>query len=146
MTRLRVSLASATAVDDAALRRLGARGLVRPTPDTLQVVVGPIADQLAADMRRTLRALPGPGPVALDARALLAALGGPANIAAIEAASTRMLIAVADDGRVDEAALAAASPRGFARAAPGRLHVLIGPTAAHSRDELAGLWDAGRAR
>jgi N-acetylglucosamine PTS system EIICBA or EIICB component len=146
MTRLRVSLASAAVVDEAALRRLGARGLVRPTPDTLQVVVGPVADQLAADMRRALRAGPAPGPVAFDARRLLAALGGPENVTSVDMASTRLLVAVADDGRVDDAALAAASPRGFARTEPGRLHVLIGPAAAPARDELAALCEADRAR
>jgi PTS system N-acetylglucosamine-specific IIC component len=146
MTRLRVALASASAVDEDTLRRLGARGLVRPTADTLQVVVGPIADQLAADMRRSLHALPGPGPAAPDANALLAALGGSDNIASVESASTRLLVAVADDGRVDEVALAAASPRGFARAAPGRVHVIIGPAARRARDELSSLWQAARAR
>jgi PTS system N-acetylglucosamine-specific IIC component len=146
MTRLRVSLASAAAVDEAALRRLGARGLVRPTPDTLQVVVGPVADQLAADMRRTLRAGPAPGPVAFDAGRLLAALGGPENVTSVDMASTRLLVAVASDGRVDDAALAAASPRGFARTEAGRLHVLIGPAAARARDELAALCEADRAR
>jgi len=148
MTRLRVALTSASAVDEDTLRRLGARGLVRPTADTLQVVVGPIADQLAADMRRNLHALPGPdpSPAAPDANALLAALGGSDNLASVESASTRLLVAVADDGRVDEAALAAASPRGFARAAPGRVHVIIGPAAGRARDELSSLWQAARAR
>jgi PTS system N-acetylglucosamine-specific IIC component len=146
MTRLRVSLASAAAVDEAALRRLGARGLVRPTPDTLQVVVGPIADQLAADMRRTLHATPAPGHTTTDPAALLAALGGPGNVLGIEAASTRLLVSLADDGRIDEPGLAACSPRGFVRSAPGRLHVLVGPGAAAAQDSLSRLWQSSRAR
>ena len=47
MTRLRLTLADTTAIDEAALKALGARGIVRPGGNALQVVVGPIADQLA---------------------------------------------------------------------------------------------------
>ncbi len=46
-TRLRVVVESQAAVDGDALRQLGARGLVRPSPEALQVVVGTTADQLA---------------------------------------------------------------------------------------------------
>jgi PTS system N-acetylglucosamine-specific IIC component len=146
MTRLRVSVASPSAVDEAALRSLGARGVVRPTADTLQVVVGPVADQLAGDIRRGLRAPAETAPARADAPALLAALGGPVNVSAVDAASTRLLITVADDALVDERALAAASPRGYARPAAGRVHVLVGPAAAHARDELAALQPGGQPR
>ena len=123
----------------AALKALGARGLIRPTADTLQVVVGPVADQLAGDIRRGLRGgPPGAGP-SLDCAALLAALGGATNVRAVEANSTRLLVGVADDARVDEAALAAASPRGFARPASGSVHVIVGPGAAAGREALARL-------
>ncbi|HEY0434990.1 MAG TPA: N-acetylglucosamine-specific PTS transporter subunit IIBC, partial [Phenylobacterium sp.] len=50
-TRLRLVLADATAVNEPALRALGARGLVRPSQATLQVVLGPIADQVAGEIR-----------------------------------------------------------------------------------------------
>jgi PTS system N-acetylglucosamine-specific IIC component len=144
MTRLRVSLASPSTVDEAVLRSLGARGFVRPTADTLQVVVGPVADQLAGDMRRTLRAPAATALVQGDAAALLSALGGRVNLVSIDAASTRLLLTVADDALVDERALAATSPRGFARPAAGRVHVLVGPAAPRARDELAALLAARR--
>jgi len=54
-TRLRLRLADAAKVDDAALKALGARGVVRPGGDALQVVLGPQADQVAADIRRSLQ-------------------------------------------------------------------------------------------
>src|SRR4051794_32622745 len=50
-TRLRLSLADPAAIDEPALRALGARGIVRPGGDSVQVVVGPIADQLAGEIR-----------------------------------------------------------------------------------------------
>lgn len=139
MTRLRVTVASQGAVDEAALRRLGSRGLVRPTADTLQVVVGPVADQLAGQMRRSLRASASPGATAIDSSALLAALGGAGNVSAIEAFSTRLLVTVADDARVDPHALARASPRGFARPSRGSIHVLAGPDAAALHASLASI-------
>lgn len=139
-TRLRVVVASQAAVDDAALKSLGARGLIRPTADTLQVVVGPVADQLAGEIRRGLRAGPPSGASrSLDCAALLAALGGATNVRAVESNSTRLLVGVADDARVDAAALAAASPRGFARPARGSVHVIVGAGAAAGREALARL-------
>jgi N-acetylglucosamine PTS system EIICBA or EIICB component len=138
-TRLRVVVANQSAVDDAALKALGARGLIRPTADTLQVVVGPVADQLAGEIRKGLRSVPpGAGP-ALDCAALVAALGGANNVRSVEANSTRLLIGVADDLRVDEAALAGASPRGFARPSTGSLHVIVGPGVADSRETFVRL-------
>ena len=138
-TRLRVVVANQSAVDDAALKALGARGLIRPTADTLQVVVGPVADQLAGEIRKGLRSVPPGASPALDCAALLAALGGATNVRSVEANSTRLLIGVADDLRVDEAALAGASPRGFARPSTGSLHVIVGPGVADARETLVRL-------
>lgn len=135
MTRLRVSVADAAGVDEAALRRLGARGVVRPTADTVQVIVGPVADQLAGEMRARLRTGATPGGAA-DSEALLAALGGRGNVRAVGSAATRLLIEVLDDARVDERALASASPRGFARPAARRVHVLTGPGADAVRNAI----------
>ena len=141
-TRLRVVVASQSAVDDAALKALGARGLIRPTTDTLQVVVGPVADQLAGDIRRSLRGASPGAQATTDCTALLAALGGSSNLRGIESRATRILIAIADDARVDESALAAAAPRGFARPSRGSVHVIVGPAAASARDALARLASA----
>ena len=54
-TRLRLAVAESARVDVAALTRLGAIGVVRPGPNTVQVVLGPIADQVAEEIRRFLR-------------------------------------------------------------------------------------------
>ena len=55
-TRLRLVLADNQAVDEAALKRLGSRGLLRPSAQGLQVVLGPIADQVAGEIRAAVRA------------------------------------------------------------------------------------------
>jgi N-acetylglucosamine PTS system EIICBA or EIICB component len=139
-TRLRATVASQDAVNEAALRQLGARGLVRLAAGSLQIVVGPVADQLAGAIRRNLRTdaaalAAGGGP---DAAALLAALGGSANIRHVDIASTRLLVDVNDDAAVNETALHALV-RAIARTGHCRLHVLVGPTAEPVGNALQGL-------
>jgi PTS system N-acetylglucosamine-specific IIC component len=55
-TRLRLVMADQSAVDAEALKRLGARGMIRPSATALQVVVGTEADQVAGEMKAALRA------------------------------------------------------------------------------------------
>src|SRR6202790_4569395 len=57
-TRLRLVLVDNTAIDEVALKRLGARGILRSSEHGLQVVLGPIADQVAGEMRTAARDLP----------------------------------------------------------------------------------------
>jgi PTS system N-acetylglucosamine-specific IIC component len=59
-TRLRVSIANGGHVDEQALKALGIRGLVRPAAGSLQVIIGPEADQVAAEVQQAMRgAAPG---------------------------------------------------------------------------------------
>jgi PTS system N-acetylglucosamine-specific IIC component len=61
---------------------------------------------------------------------LLAALGGRSNVRAVEAASSRLRINIADASIVDQPAIASLGLRGIALAAPNWVHVIIGPEAA----------------
>jgi phosphotransferase system IIB component len=96
------------------------------------VVVGPIADAVAEEMRAVLRS-PGlePRPRAaaeaspVDA-ALAAALGGPGNLAASTRKAGRLCITLHRPDPVDDAALRRAAPRGFVWTAPDRIQVLAG--------------------
>jgi len=123
-TRLRLVLADNKAVDEAALRRLGARGILRSSAQGLQVVLGPIADQVAGEIRAALRSAPPP-VAAHDAPALLAALGGRDNVVDLATAAGRLLIRTARPDRIDESALARLGIRGIARSAADRVHVLV---------------------
>lgn len=121
-TRLRLLLVDRSKVDEAALRGLGARGQVNIGEQGLQVVLGPIADRVAGEIRQRLaRGAAAPG---IDGDAIVAALGGARNITSVEARPGRVLVSVADAAAVSEAKLGALGLRGIARPAPGRLHLL----------------------
>jgi len=166
-TRLRLIVRSQETVDVEALKRLGARGVVRPSATALQVVVGPTADQLAGDIRESLASLPAQSERALVSppaaasrpaagaatapaapalprevlQALLTALGGPANVRSVEPLSSRLRIGVANAGAIDDAAIRKLGVRGVAIAAADCVHVIVGPAAqaagAALRDLLA---------
>ena len=54
-TRLRLSLVDNARLDEAALRQLGARGVLRPAAGTAQVIIGPLADQVAGEIHDAMR-------------------------------------------------------------------------------------------
>jgi PTS system N-acetylglucosamine-specific IIC component len=158
-TRLRLIVASQSAVDTEALRSLGARGLVRPSAEALQVVVGATADQLAGEMRAALQSgdlagaadaaathavapvrasSPGSGAItaqlsgeawAGDAAAVLTALGGRDNVREVSTAASRLRIGIADAARLDRAALGSLGLRGVAVPRSNCVHLLVGPEA-----------------
>jgi PTS system N-acetylglucosamine-specific IIC component len=150
-TRLRLELVDNRAIDERTLKQLGARGLVRATSTGLQVVLGPIADQVAGEIRDALRAGAGTGgqeaprhraaslpaeasaqgsPLRAtatdrDAATFLAAMGGHKNLAAVESFAGRLLMRVADHKAIDERALGTLGVRGIAHASPGSVQVLV---------------------
>jgi PTS system N-acetylglucosamine-specific IIC component len=185
-TRLRLTVADQSVVDAEALKRLGVRGMVKPSANALQVVVGTEADQVAGEMKIALRAA-GAGGAGVSARgasavaaaasvggalaagspaaasastvpgaaavphtaarpgvpavastptiptptltSLLTALGGRSNVRAIEAASSRLRINIADASVIDQPAIASLGLRGVALVAPNWVHVIVGPDA-----------------
>lgn len=137
-TRLRLTVVDSKRVDAAALARLGAMGVVRPAPTAVQVVLGPIADQIAGEIRAYLRgsvtqATHGPAAHAaaavVSADAMLAALGGAANVTSVDCAAGRVLVGVSRQKLLDRAALTAPGVRGVAITAHGIVHIVIGPEA-----------------
>jgi PTS system N-acetylglucosamine-specific IIC component len=151
-TRLRLVLNDLTRIDEPALAALGSRGVLRLSDGAVQVVVGPIADQLASEIRAQLRApmtakpaVPKPTTGAPNSDALLAfdataleqaanALGGRANILELQGNSSRLYVTVRNPALVDENGLRAAV-RAVGRPAPQSLHLVVGPA--------AGAWIAG---
>lgn len=153
-TRLRLSIADQKKVDEAALKSLGARGLVRPSQQTLQVVVGPIADQLASSIRAGLKLPAGvtmappvataPVGKAIDATAvsvtqLVRTLGGLKNIRDMRAAASRLCFTLNDDAAVSADLPKLTGVRGIARPTAHSIHIIVGPAAAGVLAELGRL-------
>jgi N-acetylglucosamine PTS system EIICBA or EIICB component len=135
-TRLRLVVADQDAVNESALKALGSRGCLR-SDDTLQVVVGPIADQLAADIRTQLKERPvQPDRADLSSTALLSALGGAQNVQDLRVATSRLLITLNDAAALNKNALAELSLRGIAQPLPNSIHLLVGSKAADVGAEL----------
>jgi N-acetylglucosamine PTS system EIICBA or EIICB component len=153
-TRLRLVVDKQDAVNTDALKALGARGLVRPSPTALQVVIGANADQIAGEIREALRsvhvpapdtaAVPPDAPAARDSapqpdissvpdtatvEGLLAALGGPANVRSVTVAASRLRIGVAETSRINVTAIRSLGLRGVTVPSPDCVHVIVGPAA-----------------
>lgn len=134
-TRLRLIVADQSAVDDTALKALGAHGILRPSERALQVVLGPIADVVAVEIRdATARGgvaapvAPAAAPASAATVALqpaaLAALGGAANVRTVSAHDHRLRVELADPHTVDRDALLALGLRGLAHPSATVLHLL----------------------
>ncbi|WP_206243991.1 N-acetylglucosamine-specific PTS transporter subunit IIBC [Novosphingobium terrae] len=142
LTRLRLDVVDQAIVDEAALRKLGAKGLVRPSAHALQVVIGQVADQVAREMRSTqpLAAQPG-GPTApagretqpvataaIDPRfaSLANVLGGVANILDIRQVADRIRLELVDVGALDRKRLEGMGSRGVSLVRENTVHILLG--------------------
>ncbi|WP_294280485.1 N-acetylglucosamine-specific PTS transporter subunit IIBC [uncultured Sphingomonas sp.] len=143
-TRLRLVVADPAKVDEPALKRLGARGILRPSPSGVQVVLGPVADTVAMEMRAAIESGPipatrqavpasdapvtvasvtpsGSGTAALP-DAVVKALGGTANIAAASHHAGRWRVVLVDPTRAGEVPLDRV--RATVRVANDTIHVL----------------------
>ena len=147
-TRLRLIVVDQSQVSEPALKALGARGVVKPSDKALQVVLGPVADQVAGEIRAAMAggaavapvaakapaapAQPAALPTAADdrrAEALVAALGGSTNVETVGACSSRLRLVVRDNSHIDEPALNALDSRGVVRLGQRTVHVVLGPDA-----------------
>ena len=124
-TRLRLTLDDPARIDEPALRALGARGFVRPGGNAVQVVVGPIADQLAGEIRSASIATELPAPSL--ARAITEMLG-PAGISGVRICGSRLLIDLDDPSQVSAADLDSLPLRGWVGVQSG-VQIIVGPNA-----------------
>jgi PTS system N-acetylglucosamine-specific IIC component len=140
-TRLRLVVVDAGIVDDGLLKGLGARGVIRLSSGRLQVVIGPVADQVAREIRGAIGDV-GQAPITVDqisdapapvgdavAQAWRDAFGGGHNLLEVGAVSSRLRIRVGDDSLIDAARLRALGSRGLVQLGPGSWQVILGPVA-----------------
>ncbi len=130
-TRLRLLVVDQALVDEPALKALGARGVLRPSAAAVQVVLGPIADGVAMEMRGALdRPMAPPVPVVEAAAytlppAFAEALGGTANVVSADRHFGRLRVTLVSPALVSDDRLATLGARAVVRPAPGTLHILL---------------------
>ncbi len=145
-TRLRLVVADQGAVNEPALKALGALGVVRPSARICRWCWDRSPTRWPARCARCWparrpRQPPSPRrrPKAADpagrvdpamAGAILAALGGARNVGTVEPASNRLLVAVGDPAAVDEAALRKLGVRGVAHTTASRMQLILAADAA----------------
>ncbi|MEX5540690.1 N-acetylglucosamine-specific PTS transporter subunit IIBC [Pseudomonas poae] len=146
-TRLRLDMVDRNKAVDAELKALGAMAVVRPgNGGSLQVVVGPMADSIADEIRLAMPSFVASTPVApvdkpaavnvQEAEKWLSALGGRANVRQLEAvAMTRLRVELGDDSRLSEAQLITLGCQGVSQLESGVWHLLMG-------DKASGLGEA----
>jgi len=146
-TRLRLDMVDRNKAVDGELKALGAMAVVRPgNGGSLQVVVGPMADSIADEIRLAMPSFVASAPVApvdkpaavnvQEAEKWLSALGGRANVRQLEAvAMTRLRVELGDDSRLSEAQLITLGCQGVSQLESGVWHLLMG-------DKASGLSEA----
>ncbi|EJL02225.1 MULTISPECIES: N-acetylglucosamine-specific PTS transporter subunit IIBC [Pseudomonas] len=151
-TRLRLDMVDRNKVSDAQLKALGAMAVVRPgNGGSLQVVVGPMADSIADEIRLALPSSdhPAAGPAAAvvepttatavsgtEAQQWLDALGGGSNVLQVECvAMSRLRVRLADGKGLSEGQLKALGCQGVSPLDGGVWHLLLG-------EKAPGLWQA----
>ncbi len=154
-TRLRVEIADNGAVNEAALKKLGAKGVMKNVPGMVQVIIGPEVELLADKMRKVLdsapmpsasapQAAPAPAPKKASVQAepviplkvdeetaakIALALGGAANIEGIRDCVTRLRVTVKDSAAVNAPALKALGVKAVLNNSPNLVQLIIGDEA-----------------
>ena len=137
-TRLRLRVTDRSLVDEQALKAAGATAVLTPTPETVQIVVGLRADEIAIAMRHatpqgeyragadvSADVSEDNGGPDYDRAVLTASLGGADNVRGIEQFGTRLTVRIDDPARIDREAALAAGFRQLAVVGPDRVHVLL---------------------
>ena len=132
-TRLRLIVEDQARIDETGLKALGARGILRPSAEALQVVLGPIADAVAMDIRASLDQ---PLPVSAEPMAartgsealpevIAKALGGRKNIRSATHHHGRWRVELDDDKLVSDREVETHAIRSIAKISSNLVHVLV---------------------
>jgi N-acetylglucosamine PTS system EIICBA or EIICB component len=125
-TRLRLILDDNRRIDEPGLKALGARGILRSSTTGLQVVLGPIADQVAGDIRDALRSESAAAvEPSVAAAAFIAALGGRDNVLKLEAIAGRVAVRTVLPKSIDAGALGQMGVRAIAHPDDNSAQLLV---------------------
>ena len=151
ITRLRIEVKDKSKVDKAALKAMGAAGVVE-VGNNMQAIFGPKAESLKGEMEQAMAsgeaapAAAAPAAPAAPAQAddglpdteagkLIRAFGGKANITNLDACITRLRIEVADKSKVDKAAIQKLGAAGVVEVG-NNVQAIFGPRADALKSEM----------
>jgi glucose-like phosphotransferase system IIB component len=150
ITRLRIEVKDKSKVDKAALKAMGAAGVVE-VGNNMQAIFGPKAESLKGEMEKAIASgdvAPTPAapaaaapPAAADdlpdteAGKLVRAFGGKANIKNLDACITRLRIEVVDKSKVDKAAIQKLGAAGVVEVG-NNVQAIFGPRADALKSEM----------
>ena len=153
-TRLRLSVKDSSRVDEDALTRSGAKGIIRPSKHAIQIIIGSDVQFVADSLARLIaeRASFAQRPVAksatgiaasamtvaspIDLEGLVRGLGGINNVVTVTATShTRMCVQVKDGSAIDEPGLRASGVHGVL-SRERSVYLLVGPNAKKYQETL----------
>ncbi|MFK3969617.1 N-acetylglucosamine-specific PTS transporter subunit IIBC [Pseudomonas sp. NPDC087358] len=152
-TRLRLQLADRSKAQDSELKALGAMAVVRPgNGGSLQIVVGPLADSIADELRdalpvaakspatETIAAVQPPAPVDVaQAAQWFKALGGKGMLDVECVALTRLRVQLKDGESPAVSQLDALGCQGVRKLGDNVWHVLVGDSAQGLSEALRGM-------
>lgn len=152
ITRLRIEVNDTSGVDKAALKAMGAAGVVE-VGNNMQAIFGPKAESLKGEMEQVMAAGPvaaAPAPEAPAAAApagagddlpdteagkLVRAFGGKGNIKSLDACITRLRIEVNDKSKVDKPAIQKLGAAGVLEVG-NNVQAIFGPRAEALKSEM----------
>lgn len=132
-TRLRLIVADQARIDEAALRKLGAVAVLKPSAEAVQVVLGPVADAIAMDMQAAIGSLRTDPvrtqiapPRALELpHTILSAVGGAGNVVAASRHPGRWRLQLRDAAVLSLDELSQVGVRAAATPRCGVVHLLV---------------------
>ncbi len=149
ITRLRIEVRDKSKVDKAALKAMGAAGVVE-VGNNMQAIFGPKAESLKGEMEKAIAsgdvAPPAAAPAAAapaaaddlpdtEAGKLVRAFGGKGNIKNLDACITRLRIEVVDKSKVDKAAIQKLGAAGVVEVG-NNVQAIFGPRADALKSEM----------
>jgi PTS system N-acetylglucosamine-specific IIC component len=148
ITRLRLGVVDKSLVNEPRLKELGSKGVVHLGEKNMQVIMGPLADPIATEMKsldsnahlqavyeakvtgdEAGKKVSGKDNMEMLAANVLEALGGKENLTDIAACITRLRLGVVDKSLVNEARLKELGSKGIVHLGKQNMQVIMGPLA-----------------
>nr|WP_297518712.1 N-acetylglucosamine-specific PTS transporter subunit IIBC [uncultured Clostridium sp.] len=147
VTRLRLTLKDVSIIDEAKIKSLGSKGIMKLGSNNVQIIMGTLADPIAAEMKDIVSGKIKVEEVAEKpkvrakkdglagiAEGLLEAIGGKENIEVLDNCVTRLRLTLKDASIIDEPRIKALGAKGIMKLGSNNVQIIMGTLA----DPIAG--------